>query len=249
MKENFQDLKKEEIQVFKWRSRKNCRSVGRWGKPKYPPIQLQRNIHWVTNSVKNHVSFPQVPTEVMWNVGLEEMEPIMKNGKRGNIAMPSPQPSQWQCGQRRATVGMDQVPHLGHGVPMMHTGFQKIGYGSQNPGHGVPLNSGHGAPIIQQQMRVHLGHGDPQQKLALPPSSGVKELSLVDRLSLLEEKQVGVPLFQRLRQALPWWKKNAPTEIVDLIVHGVQPGWAQPPNLSSIPIKKSKEEICKVREV
>ena len=46
-------------------------------------------------------------------------------------------------------------------------------------------------------------------------------MKLAETLHRLEEGKQGLPLFQRLWRALPWWEENAPKKIVKLITQGV----------------------------
>ena len=78
---------------------------------------------------------------------------------------------------------------------------------------------------------------------------GMEGNGVQERLRVLEENLAGVPLFQRLRDSMPWWQKHASSEILSLITAGVTPEWDSPPVLSIAPYRKSVEETSKAREI
>ena len=73
--------------------------------------------------------------------------------------------------------------------------------------------------------------------------------SLICRLQCLEEAYKDIALFQRLRLALPWWERNAPKEIVNLITQGLKADWECPGYIPCLVFRITAEEIHKAREI
>jgi hypothetical protein len=85
-------------------------------------------------------------------------------------------------------------------------------------------------------------------------SSGIAPFKSCNLLSLISSQDShlqGLPLFQRLREKLSWWRKQVPpAEVLKLISQGVAPEWdIPPPRIEAFQRPKSLKEIQEATEI
>lgn len=89
---------------------------------------------------------------------------------------------------------------------------------------GLPPSLG---PTVAQQP-VTAGARHPSQGGGIPTVDVPLQLLIAQR----ELEFQDLPLFQRLRRCLPWWRKWASPQVLSLVQTGIRPNWSSPPTLS-----------------
>ena len=116
---------------------------------------------------------------------------------------------------------------------------------------GAPAIAANGESSLAIAAPQCIAHPDPE--CMAHPESGCPPHPLQDSLLLTISRWEAIwgntPLRLRLLQCLPWWKRNAPSLVVQLILRGVEQDIPLPPSLTMSRPNKSEKDLQLAQEI
>ena len=111
--------------------------------------------------------------------------------------------------------------------------------GAHMPSH-LPAIAASGSLDLVPPGGLVLAHAEASQ-----PFVGLQtdSLAVFHKLDSLLQVLDQMPLCQRLSFRRPWWVQHASPDVVQLLDHGVSPGWETPPQFSVLPTFRSEKDV------
>ena len=107
----------------------------------------------------------------------------------------------------------------------------------------------HGGPM---ELEEPAGKASPPMRSANGKEAEVKVcLQEWPLRPILQEEGLGkpiIPLHPRLRKAATWWQANATSQVIKVIMEGVQPGWSTPQPSLGFPERDPKQRCAKLKK-